>query len=418
MKLLSILALLVFTAQTGYAISLTEMQETALANRKVIQRYIANLEKSEKDIIRARGGYFPSLDLAYTTNSLDDATITEADENSVFIGAITWNIFDGFRDKYNIYSAHFLNEVEGFRLQGIRQDIQLNVALRYLLVYERKANLKVSEDAVTTLEKIYRDGESRLEVGLIDKNELLKFKVDLDDADITRKAARASLDKSIYLLAREIDTSLELTDLKFKEFSIIPEYENQEESEQKMLANRSEIQALRGLVEASKMQTKAEYSDFYPRVDLEGSYRRYEDDYFIGNGDEDEDELRASLKMSINLFRGFTDEADIGKAKLETRGLQYDLVELEEDLKTELKNLYIDFKVSLENVGVALSNIKLAKENLRITQLKYDEGLQRESDLLDAITNLSRSQSNYVSVVRTVFENHFRITRMIESFGS
>ncbi len=416
MKLLSFLTVLVLTAQVGYAISLDEMQEMALANRKVIQRFITNLEKSEKDIIRARGGYYPSLDFAYSTNTLDDVTITEADENSVVLGLVNWNIFNGFRDKYDLASASLLNTVESLRLQGLRQDIQLNVALRYLSVYERKANLKVSEDAVTTLDKIFRDGQSRLEVGLIDKNELLKFKVDLDDADITRKAAQASLDKSIYLLAREIDTTLALADLNFNEFSIVPGYGNQDKSEEKMLASRSEILALRALVDVSKMQVKAEYSDYYPKLDIEGSYRRYEDDYFVGNGDDTEDELRATLIMSINLFRGFTDEADIGKAKLETRGLQYDLVELEDDLKTELTNLYIDYKVSLENVVVAESNIRLAKENLRITQLKYDEGLQRESDLLDAITNLSRAQFNYVAVVRTVFENYYRITRMVEGF--
>ncbi len=417
MKLVSILTFLMLTAQTGYAISLAEMQQMALSNRKVIQRFVANLEKSEKDIVRARGGYFPSVDLSYTLNSLNEARSLEAEENSVVYGVVSWNLFAGFRDRYNIESANLLNVVETHRLRSIHQDIQRNVALRYLAVYEREANLKVTRDAFTTLGKIFRDGQSRLEVGLIDKNELLKFKVDLDDADITMKAAQASLDKSIYLLAREIDGTLELENLDFAEFGDIPEYGNQEESEQIMLANRSEIRALRGLVDAAKMLVKAEYSDYYPQLDLEGSYLRYDDDFINGSGDDEEEELRAQLVLSMNLFNGFVDEADIGKAKLEARGLQYDLVELEDTLKTELKNLYIDYKVSLENVTVAESNIKLAKENLRITQLKYDEGLQRESDLLDAITNLSRAQFNYVTVIRTVFENHFRIIRMVEGFN-
>ncbi len=416
MKLVSFLIVFILTAQTGFAIGLSEMQEVALGKRKIIQRYITNLEKSEKDITRARGGYFPSLDLSYSLYSLDEASITEAEENSVAIGSVTWNIFAGFRDKYTIESALLLKEVESYRLRGIRQDLQLNVALRYLAVYERRANLKVTRDAFTTLGKIYRDGQSRLEVGLIDKNELLKFKVDLDNSDITMKAARASLDKSILLLAREIDNTLGLDDLDFAEFSIIPTLGNQEESESEMLGSRSEIKALQGLVDSAEMQVKAEYGGYYPQLDLEGSYRRYDDDFLNGKGDMDDEELRASLVMSVNLFNGFVDEADVGKAKLEARGLQYDLVELEDTLKTDLKNLYIDYKVSLENVSVAEQNIKLAKESLRITQLKYDEGLQRESDLLDAITNLSRAQFNYVTVIRTVFENHFRIIRMVEGF--
>ncbi len=85
-------------------------------------------------------------------------------------------------------------------------------------------------------------------------------------------------------------------------------------------------------------------------------------------------------------------------------------------LVTDLDNLFIDFEVSLENVEVANRSIEQAKENLRITQMKYDEGLQRESDLLDAITNLSRAQYNYVAVIRTLFANYFQLTRMVEGF--
>jgi outer membrane protein len=95
---------------------------------------------------------------------------------------------------------------------------------------------------------------------------------------------------------------------------------------------------------------------------------------------------------------------------------QYELQELKHSLVNELDNLFIDLQVNLDNVLVAKRSIEQAEENLRITQLKYDEGLQRESDLLDAITSLSRAQYNNVAVMRTVFTNHFRLTRMIGGF--
>ena len=147
------------------------------------------------------------------------------------------------------------------------------------------------------------------------------------------------------------------------------------------------------------------------------SYRKYDDDHLTGSGEIRDDELRAQLLISLNLFSGRLTEESVAKAELENRGLQYDVEELKDSLQTELRNLHIDYNVSLRNVDVALRNIEHAEESLRITQLKYDEGLDRESDLLDAITNLSRAQYNYVAVVRTVFLNSFRIQRMIEEFG-
>lgn len=120
--------------------------------------------------------------------------------------------------------------------------------------------------------------------------------------------------------------------------------------------------------------------------------------------------------LSYNLFTGFSDEAEIARAKANVRSLKYDLTELQNDLTTELKKLFVDYEISLANVEVAREDIAYAEENLRITELKYKEGIQRQLDLLDAVSNLTRAQSNFVAVVRSVFENYFRLNRMVESF--
>lgn len=416
MKKLSCILGSLFLGTAVQAADLMSMQDMALSNRAVVQKYMTNIEKSEKDITISKGGYYPSFDLFYTVNSLDEDSMTEHEENSIAGARLRWNVFSGFRDKYGIVSAEQLKQVEKYRLEGIEQDIQLSVALSYLNVYDRYANLKVAEDAFKTLEKVYRDGENRYDVGLIGKNELLTFRVDYDNADITMKAARAGLDKSINSLSREVGAQLSQSDLDFADFINMPGALDESQYASRMLESRSEIMAFKGLIEASGAQVQAAYSDYYPQVDLVGSYQNYDDDYFNGNGDVGEDEIRAQLVMSMNLFRGFTKGAATGKAKLEKRGLQYDLRELEDTFSNDLKNLFIDYRVSLENVEVAKRSIEQAEENLRITQLKYEEGLQRESELLDAIANLSRAQYNQVAVIRTVFSNYFQITRTVNGF--
>ncbi len=420
MRVISLVLVLLFSTQPAMALNLSEMQKIALLKREIVKRFIVNLKKSEKDIKLARSGYYPSVDLSYEFNALDEESTIEEQTNSTYLGAVTWNLFNGFKDKYEIESADLLMEVEDHQLAGLKQDIQLNVALRYLDVYERRANLEVTEKNYTTLEKIYRDGENRLKVGLIDRNELLQFKVDLDDSELQVEAARAGLEKSITLLSREIGEVLTITELGFDEFDTIPENEVLEENMQLMLLSRSELQALRKLLDASVFQIKTEESGYYPKVDLVGSYRNFGDGSIntIGESTADDYELRAQLRVSLNLFQGYFTEESVAKARLENQGLHYDLKELTDTLKTELQNLHTDYEISLRNVDVALVSIEQAEENLRITQLKYDEGLQRESELLDAVTNLSRARFNYVSVVRTVFLNYFRILRAVEGFDA
>ena len=406
----------IFLNSSAYGVDLAEMQQMAVSNRSIIQRYVTNLEKSEKDIALAKTGYYPTVDISYTATALDEATAAEAEENSTAVGIINWNVFAGFGDKYNVDSAELLSEVEKHQLRGIRQDVQLNVALAYLNVYERRANRMVAEDAFETLEKVYRDGESRYQVGLIGKNELLKFRVDYDNSDITLQEADADLKKSVNLLSFQVGSVLKLSDLDFADFKTLPTPVDNDAYSEKMLAERSEIKALETAIEATALQEKAALSDYYPRVDVATSYGRYDDDYINGNGSVNEDEVRAQLVLSMNLFQGFATETAVGKAKLETRALGFDLAELKNSLVMTLDNLFIDFYVSLETVEVANRSIEQAEENLRITQLKYDEGLQRESDLLDAITSLSRARYNYVTVLRVLFGNNFRLTRMVGGF--
>lgn len=416
MKMLSFFLVLTLFPQIVSALTLEQMQRAALENRALVKRFETEIEKGAENIRIARGEYYPSVDILYNTFAIDEATETERRENSIFSGRVSWNIFAGFKDKYSIQSAKALKEVDMLRLSSIEQDIQLFVALRYLAVFFQQSRQEVAEDTFKTLEGLYLDSKNRYDVGLLDRNAVLKFKVDYDNADLAVKREKADLQKALYLLAREVDQNITYSQLNFMEFQAPPSLEDKGSYEQLMLNQRSELKVLEGLAVAAAYNVDAEYGDYYPQFELVGRYRKYDDSLLNGRGEFTDEELRAELVMSYNLFEGFIDEAEIARAKAEVRSLKYDLNELQNSLKTELKNLFVDYDISLANIAVAREDITFAEENLRITELKYKEGLQRQLDLLDAVSNLTRAQSNYVAVVRTVFENYFRIIRMIEGF--
>jgi outer membrane protein TolC len=415
MKVASLIAALILIGSSAQAMNLAEMRKMALSNRAVVEQFIANLEQSEQEIVRTRSALYPSADLSYGVNLLDEAAMLEAKENSALQAKISWNLFAGFRDKYGVQTAELLRQIEEYKLQGLRQDVQLSVALAYLAVFERRANKEVADSAFQTLAKVYRDGESRYQVGLIGKNELLKFRVDYDNADITAKSADGGLKKSINDLSRQVGVAINYAALDFSDFDQQPPLVDRSASAAKMLAERSEIKALEMAIAATTAQIEAARSGYYPRVDAVGSYRRV-DDALVGDASAADEEWRAQMVLSVNLYQGRATEAAVAKSRLQLRAQQQELQELKESLGNDLDNLFIDLQVSLDNIPVAKRSIESAEENLRITELKYQEGLQRESDLLDAITSLSRAQYNYVAVLRTMFTNYFRILRMVGGF--
>nr|MBF0222401.1 TolC family protein [Desulfobulbaceae bacterium] len=413
----SAIVLLVFFAQGSFATDLITLQKTAVENREIVEQFQAKLEKIQEEQTVAKSGYLPSFDLSYTLNRLDESTAFENEENSVAYGAVTWNLFRGFKDRYTIASARLQRDAEELKLSGIKQDIYLSVALRYVEIFSRKASLRLQEDTHNTLLKSYEDASSRFDVGLIDKNELLRFKVDLDNAKISLKKAEADLAKSAQNLRRAVDRKISIDELTFSEFDLLPHVEPYEQLERAMLEKRSEIRVLEELAAAADLQVKASYAAYYPKVDATTSYRRYDDDYQSMNGSTASEEVRGQLVMSLNIFDGFKKRSTVRKSKLDSRIIQYDLAEMKQDLKTELTNLLLDYDVNVENAAVALSSIEQAQENLRITDLKYKEGLETETDLLDAIAKLSRAKFNHIFATFEVFKNYYQITRAVEGFA-
>ena len=125
MRVLSLTLGLVLVAQSALCLGLEDMQEIALAKREIIKRAVVDLEKTEKDIGIARSGFLPSVDLSYQGNARDEASALSStgssslsssgsfdnERDSTVVGAISWNIFNGFKDKYQLESSQLLNEV-------------------------------------------------------------------------------------------------------------------------------------------------------------------------------------------------------------------------------------------------------------------------------------------------------------------
>ncbi len=416
MKIINLTLFFLLFSCTSYAASLTELQQTALENRKIIDRYQAQLDKSSQSLKSAKSGYLPSFDLAYIANNLDEASLYESRENSNASGTVSINLFSGFKDKYTIESAQLLHKAEAYKLKGIQQDIMLNVALRYLSIFNRKANLQVSQDFHNTIAKIHKDANSRFEVGLIKKSDLLKFKVDLDHAVISLKKAQVEEKKSLRLLQREIEADIQAEQLTFDEFNKLPSLISQQQYKSDMLKNRSEIKVLQELIQAAKAQVGVAHARHYPKVDLSSSYQTSDDSLISNSNGVNEEEFRTKLVLSINIFDGFDKYSQIKMARLEAQAIRYDLAELKNDLNSQLDNLFLDYEVNIDNVTVAASSIVQAEENLRVNRLSYQEGVTTESDLLDAISNLSRAQYNFVAAKSEVFDNYYRITRAVEKF--
>ena len=201
-----------------------------------------------------------------------------------------------------------------------------------------------------------------------------------------------------------------MKDLNFEYFENIPFVKDIEYYTSQLMEKRSEIKAFKALVRKRNTEAQKSKSLLYPKADIVLGYKFF-DECPDGAGSE----TRAQLNVSLNIFDGFRKDSDIENAALKVKQAENELIDLESRLKTELKNIYLDFEVSLEKMDVADDSRLEAGENLRITKLGFEKGIMTSTDILDAIYYLSRARFNYLDSRAEVFENYLEISRMVES---
>lgn len=417
--LLTVAALLIgvvtAAAQTQ---TLETLQLSAWENREIVKRYQTDLDIRMERIKEARGEFLPSLDLSYTLNRLNhDTAVDENRKNDTFTGGASWNIFAGFKDYYALKAAEELTQSGQFNLDAIKQDISLNVALSFLAVYRAFKNLTVAESEVELYQDRLREITLKVDVGVLKKTDLLKIKVEMDNAIQNRRRAEAAVASSLNRLRFETGlVELARESLDFSLFDELPQTASYSTYEGMLLKNRSEINALKSAFEASGMNVQASRASIYPQADLSIGYSsNTRDDFFMDGFENSDDEVRCQAVISMNLFDGMKKYSRTRQAKMDQKKIKFDITELEETLKTELRNTLVNLDVAFDNLEVARAGIVEAQENIRVTDLGFSQGIGTSTDVLDAILNLSRAKFNLISAYTDVFESDFILRRLIEA---
>lgn len=412
------LFILVFSGAKLRAKTLAEFQELAVANREAVAAARTRLAQSRLDVKIGKSPFLPSLDLGYTANRLDESSTFENMRNSQLGGTLSLNLFSGFKDRYQLASAQQIQLARRYELQTVIEDLKLEVAVRYLAIFAERQTLEVAEDRLSLLKKRYEDAQHRSAVGLIKRNDVLKIKVEMDDAFLVHEKARADYEKSVNLLQYTIGTEVDDEALSFAELDTLPVLKDTDGYRQRMFTQRSEIKALEMVVSAREQTAKAKRAGYYPSLNLSAGYRHYGDDYLWGMTEDDggEAEMRLTARVDLNLFDGFKKDHTVERYRLDVRQARLDLAELKQLLATTLDNALLDYAVSLQNITVARTGIDQAEESLRVVELSFEEGVETATEVLDAIYLLSRAKLNYITAQRTVFLNYYQILRTIEAF--
>jgi len=403
-----VFALAPVTAAAQQQITLQQAFEIAVENNHDIRVQMIRREQSENSVFRGGAGQLPTLgiigDAEYSRNDADleianfenngppeiESISIDDSETRVYNAALQLNytLFDGFRGQYRFQQLQSQNEATKLSTRISIENTLLNVADAYLAVLSEQENvdilsqnLEVSENRLDRIREDRRTG-SATELDLL--NAEVNYNADLIElsaAEVELEAAKRSL---LFQLGIDGELDVEPT-TRFQT--------NRNLELQQLLNSAMNQNAVILLSEEQKQSAELNQrlsgSSRYPSVSLRGSYGYFRQEIDASNLPKLETlGFTAGVTFRYNIFNGRQIKREIENRQLDVRSSEIQLQSIQQEVETEVQNVYARYRNTLRQLDLADINVETAQRNFDNSNEAFRLGQISSIELREAQVNL------------------------------
>jgi len=389
----------------GAAISLSEAIKTAVENNFSVREASENHKSSIQEKKSALADMFAKTSANYSFTSLHKGPVMKTMPVETQVADRTqyhWDItliqplFTGFALKTRYDMTGLGVRIKELEKEQAILDVTQKVKSSYFNVLLTRKMLQVTDDAVKSLEAHESDAQKYYNEGLIPYNDLLRAKVALADVVQNWEKVNAGVNMSIshlnMLMGVDINKETEIIDnvvinpSKYKLDTLINE----------AMKNRPVIKALGLGLKTLEKVIKIEQSAYYPETALVGRYEQNGNNPEVTENDFN-NVVNANLTIQAKwiFFEWGKVRYRILKARHDKQAMIEKIKGIEEGIKLEIKNAFLNLNVAEKNIKTAEQSLGQAKENWRITNLQFNQQIATTTEVLDARTFLNQADTNY-----------------------
>jgi len=388
-------------------LTLKDSIDTARANNRSIQIQIEEIEAAKAGIMNARSLFLPQVTtgLAYTyTGSVltrDDARNDKKDsriftgyqsQNEFSLGA-TESIYNGGANIANLEQAKLNLKAQKETLRATNLEVEFETKRLYygiLLAYETK---RIAKDLVDQAAAHYEEVKLKFEQGTASKFELLQSKTQVSrlipqlvNADNAIELLMAEFKKLLVIKMKEnisIKGTLEPKEVEVKEDDLLKEaYAKNPEMILKLLG-----------IEINKWAIEFAKSGWLPQVNATAGYTAISND--LGNMiNQRHDNWNIGISATIALFDGFATKAKVDEAKARYNQSRLSEEDIIDRIAVDIKTACLNLSEAKAIIDSQKDSIVEARESLRLSEVRYVNGVGINLDIFDAQVALAQVEQS------------------------
>lgn len=298
-------------------------------------------------------------------------------------------LYDFGKTSSSIGAAKFTVKAREIETRRARNRSALDFIFSFYDLLEAEKLLQVAASEVKQYEAHLHDAEVRYRAGVVTRNEVLQAEVTLADSRqrfLVAENARSLRESRINsLLLRPLNEPVrpgEVTKTPSAGVTLDAAWATAE-------AQSPEIGVIDANIRAREENFRIARAEYYPTFFLSGGYQYQENEHVVYPRN-----WSLIAGASFNLFSGGATRYRMRIAGAELSSLRTTRDKVVDAVRLDVKGAYLNLQSSAQQVEVTRAAVAQAEENLRLQRLRYREGVGTATEVLDAVTLLTSTQTN------------------------
>ena len=399
-------------------LTLKECINTALENNYALQAKREDVEAAKAGVGKATSYFLPRLDVSETWMRSDNPVMafgaklnqkrfTAADfsidtlnepaaiDNFNFRVQATQPIFNGGKEIVGFRRAKLGaqaadKDFDRARQETVNKAIQAYYGVALAGEYVKVASLayrdaKGHEDLA---QKFYGQGmllESDLMLAKVRVAEMKELLIKAKNQEATAKAALN------LVMARPQDIDFAVAEpLEYKEFGW-----DLKSLQDEALKNRPDLQGMQLNVKNMDCGVRLAKTDYLPNLNFVARYELDDPNFFSGHGSS----YTLLGMVSWNVFDGFLTTNSVREARARANSTRHMYDQMREGVLFDVRRSWYNLQEARERIDATSASVKEAEEALRVLEKRFQAGLAKTIDVLDAQTALTRARTDRVQAL-------------------
>lgn len=310
-------------------------------------------------------------------------------------------LFDGSY-LLGLKASQIFKELSQKNLSASKITIAENVAKAYYAVLVNEERLKLLDVNVGRLDSLFRDTKALNGQGFIEKIDVDRLAVQLNNLKTEKQNIERFQELAIYLLKYQMNYKLndpisltdKLANIDLNDTSIL---DIQQPFDYK---NRIEYSTLQTQSKLAELDVKNQQMGYYPRLSMSGSFAYSTGtDKFNIFANPWFNSASIGLSLQIPIFDGFSKKYKIQQSRYSLDKIRQGSAYLEQSIDLQIKSSQIQLRNYWETLQEQKKNMELAREIVRVSKIKYKEGVGTNLEVINAESAYKESQTNYYTTL-------------------